>query len=235
MPALLDVQTLTARYGEIQALDGVSLQVHPGEVVALLGANGAGKSTLIKAVMGIVAAASGAIQFSGRPLAGVSVSERARGGLGYSPEGRRVFPGMSVRDNLLVASRAGASASASQLNEIFQLFPALLEKQHALGWQLSGGQQQMLAIGRALMANPRLLLLDEPSLGLSPILTGEVMSKIRAIRDRGTAVLLAEQNVAKALEIADRGYVMQLGRIVEEGSAAKLEESPLILQAVLGG
>lgn len=235
MRALLEIDGLTARYGEIQALAGVSLHVRRGEVVALLGANGAGKSTLIKTVMGIVAAAGGTIQFRGQSLAGVSVSERARWGLGYSPEGRRVFPGMSVRDNLLVASRAGARATASQLSEVFQLFPALLEKQHALGWQLSGGQQQMLAIGRALMASPRLLLLDEPSLGLSPILTGEVMAKIRAIRDRGTAVLLAEQNVAKALEIADRGYVMQLGRIVEEGAAARLEESPLILQAVLGG
>ncbi len=232
---LLEVESLRARYGEIVALDGVSLQVGAGEVVALLGANGAGKSTLIKSIMGIVTATEGAIRFRGQALAGVSPSARARGGLGYSPEGRRVFPGMSVRDNLLVASRASARVTAAQLNEIHQLFPALLQKEHAMGWQLSGGQQQMLAIGRALMSNPRLLLLDEPSLGLSPVLTSEVMTRIRAIRDRGTAVLLAEQNVAKALEVADRGYVMQLGRIVEHGTAAQLEQSPLVLQAVLGG
>ena len=228
MNPLLKIDRLTARYGQITALENVSLEVHAGEAVALLGANGAGKSTLLKTVMGFVAPAAGAVELDGRALAGVSVAGRSRLGLGYSPEGRRVFPGMTVRENLEVASR-GAS-----IEELFDIFPALKEKEHALGWQLSGGQQQMLAIGRALMTRPRLLLLDEPSLGLSPILTREVLERVRTIVARGTAVLLAEQNVAKALDVAQRAYVLQVGRIVEAGSTKELRDNPHIKEAFLG-
>ena len=234
MTALLQVTSLTARYGEITALEGATIEVRAGEAVALVGANGAGKTTLMKSVMGFVAPAAGAIDYDGRPLAGVAVSARARLGLGYSPEGRRVFPGMTVRENLEVASRAGRAATRARLDEVYAMFPALVQKAAALGWQLSGGQQQMLAIGRALMTAPRLLLLDEPSLGLSPILTAEVLGRVRAIVARGTAVLLAEQNVAMALAVADRAYVLQVGRVVDSGPAAELRQNPRIRDAFLG-
>jgi branched-chain amino acid transport system ATP-binding protein len=232
--ALLRVNRLTARYGEITALAGADLEVRAGEAVALVGANGAGKTTLMKSVMGFVVPAAGGIEYDGRSLARVAVSARARLGIGYSPEGRRVFPGMTVRENLQVASRGGAAATRTRLDEVYGMFPALAEKSGALGWQLSGGQQQMLAIGRALMTAPRLLLLDEPSLGLSPILTADVLGRVRAIVARGTAVLLAEQNVAKALEVADRAYVLQVGRVVESGPAAELRQNPRIREAFLG-
>jgi branched-chain amino acid transport system ATP-binding protein len=234
MSVLLRVHRLTARYGEITALADADLEVRAGEAIALVGANGAGKTTLMKSVMGFVAPAAGGIDYDGRPLAGVRVSARARRGIGYSPEGRRVFPGMTVRENLEVASRDGAAATRARLDEVYGMFPALAEKSGALGWQLSGGQQQMLAIGRALMTAPRLLLLDEPSLGLSPILTADVLGRVRAIVARGTAVLLAEQNVAKALEVADRAYVLQVGRVVESGPAAELRQNPRIREAFLG-
>ena len=234
MSALLQVSGLTARYGEITALADADLEVRAGEAVALVGANGAGKTTLMKSVMGFVAPAGGGIEYDGRPLAGIPVSARARLGLGYSPEGRRVFPGMTVRENLEVASRAGRAATRARLDEVYAMFPALAEKAGAPGWQLSGGQQQMLAIGRALMTAPRLLLLDEPSLGLSPLLTAEVLGRVRGIVARGTAVLLAEQNVAKALEVADRAYVLQVGRVVESGPAAELRQNPRIREAFLG-
>jgi branched-chain amino acid transport system ATP-binding protein len=231
---LLQVTGLTARYGQITALEAATIEVRAGEAVALVGANGAGKTTLMKSVMGFVAPAAGAIDYDGRALAGVAVSARARLGLGYSPEGRRVFPGMTVRENLEVASRAGRTATRGRLDEVYAMFPALAQKAAALGWQLSGGQQQMLAIGRALMTAPRLLLLDEPSLGLSPILTTEVLGRVRAIVARGTAVLLAEQNVAMALAVADRAYVLQVGRVVESGPAAELRQNPRIRDAFLG-
>ena len=234
MRVLLQVTDLTARYGQITALEAATIEVRAGEAVALVGANGAGKTTLMKSVMGFVAPAAGAVAYDGRPLAGVAVWERARLGLGYSPEGRRVFPGMTVRENLEVASRADRAMTRARVDEVYAMFPALAEKASALGWQLSGGQQQMLAIGRALMTAPRLLLLDEPSLGLSPILTTEVLGRVRAIVARGTAVLLAEQNVAMALAVADRAYVLQVGRVVESGPAAELRQNPRIREAFLG-
>ena len=235
MTALLAIRRLTARYGQITALEDVSLEVHAGEAVALLGANGAGKSTLLKSIMGFVMPAAGAIEFDGRALAGVSIASRSRLGLGYSPEGRRVFAGMSVRENLEVASRAARAATAASVEEVFGIFPVLKEKQRTLGWQLSGGQQQMLAIGRALMTRPRLFLLDEPSLGLSPLLTLEVLERVRAIVAHGTAVLLAEQNVAKALAVASRAYVLQVGRVIEAGASDVLRDNPRIREAFLGG
>jgi branched-chain amino acid transport system ATP-binding protein len=229
---LLELARVGARYGQITALRDVDLTVRAGEAVALVGANGAGKSTLMKVVMGMVAT-EGAVRFDGADLARVSTGERARRGLGYSPEGRRVFPGMTVRENLEVAVRRPAEL-ARRLAEVYAMFPALEAKERALGWQLSGGQQQMLAIGRALMTGPKLLLLDEPSLGLSPILTVEVLDRVRTIVAGGTAVLLAEQNVAKALEICDRAYVLQVGRVVEHGPAARMRDDPRIRKAFLG-
>jgi branched-chain amino acid transport system ATP-binding protein len=231
---LLEVSGLAARYGQIEALHGVSLVVGEGEAVALVGANGAGKSTLMKVLMGLLSPAAGEVRFDGRALAGVAAYARSRLGLGYAPEGRRVFAGMTVLENLEVASRAGGGQRRALVEEVFSMFPALQARQAALGWQLSGGQQQMLAIGRALMSRPRLLLLDEPSLGLSPLLTTEVLDRVRAIVARGTAVLLAEQNVAKALEVADRAYVLQVGRVVREGAAASLRHDPSIREAFLG-
>jgi branched-chain amino acid transport system ATP-binding protein len=234
MRPLLEIRSLTARYGQIVALEDVSLEVYAGEAVALLGANGAGKSTLLKSIMGFVPPAAGALHLDGRALAGLSVAARARLGLGYSPEGRRVFPGMTVRENLEVAGRGDPRATQRRMEAVYALFPVLSGKADALGWQLSGGQQQMLAVGRALMSAPRLLLLDEPSLGLSPLLTAEVLARVRSVVGSGTAVLLAEQNVAKALEIADRAYVLQVGRVVESGAAAELRHNPRIREAFLG-
>lgn len=235
MSALLDIAGLSARYGERVVLHDIAINVQAGEIVAVLGANGAGKTTLLNAIMGIGATVTGTLRLGSADLNGVSTADRARAGLGFAPEGRRVFPGMTVRENLLVASRADDATTAKRLHEVHELFPDLAGKGAALGWQLSGGQQQMLAIGRAMMTGPRLLLLDEPSLGLSPMLSGEVMGKIVALRKLGVAVLLAEQNVVRALAIADRGYVLELGRVVTEGSPATLRADQRVKQAFLGG
>ena len=232
---LLRLSGLRVAYGSIPALRGVDLVVGAGEAVALLGANGAGKSTLIRAVMGFLRPAGGEIVFAGESLAGLPIERRARLGLGLCPEGRRVFPGMTVDENLEVASAEGAAARRRRIDATYAVFPQLAEKRRALGWTLSGGQQQMLAIGRALMGAPRLLLLDEPSLGLSPRLTSEVLTRVRDIVRAGTAVLLAEQNVAKALAVSDRAYLLQVGVVVGEGPAATLATSDAVRRAFLGG
>jgi branched-chain amino acid transport system ATP-binding protein len=233
--ALLRVSRLTVAYGPIHALRGVSVAVGVGEVVALVGANGAGKSTLIRAVMGFVRPAQGEIALDDARLEALPMERRARLGLALCPEGRRVFPGMTVEENLEVASWESRVARRRRLEGVYATFPLLAEKRHALAWQLSGGQQQMLAIGRALMGAPRLLLLDEPSLGLSPRLVGEVLGRVRDIVAAGTAVLLAEQNAAKALAVADRAYLLQLGTVVGEGPAATLAASDAVRRAFLGG
>lgn len=235
MTALLEIDGITVRYGEIGALQGVTLEVGAGEAVALLGANGAGKSTLLKAIMGQVPLAAGEIRLDGRSLRRVAAHRRAPLGLGYCPEGRQVFPGMTVRDNLAVASRFPRRRRDGTIEHMFELFPALRDKQRDLAWQLSGGQQQMLAIGRALMTEPRLLLLDEPSLGLSPRLTQEVLDRVHDIAAAGTAVILAEQNVAKALAITARAHVLQVGALVQTGRSDELRQSPSIREAFLGG
>jgi len=232
---LLRLSGLRVAYGSIPALRGVDLVVGAGEAVALLGANGAGKSTLIRAVMGFLRPAAGEIVFAGQALAGLPIERRVRLGLGLCPEGRRVFPGMTVDENLEVASAEGAAARRRRIDATYAVFPQLADKRRALGWTLSGGQQQMLAIGRALMGAPRLLLLDEPSLGLSPRLTSEVLTRVRDIVRAGTAVLLAEQNVAKALAVADRAYLLQVGVVVGEGPAATLATSDAVRRAFLGG
>jgi branched-chain amino acid transport system ATP-binding protein len=229
------MRRIDKRFTGVHALRQVDFDLEEGEIHALVGENGAGKSTLMKVLMGFVAPAGGEIRFDGRSLRDAAAFTRARLGIGYAPEGRRVFPGMTVRENLEVGSREGGAARRRLIQEVFAMFPALEARQGALGWQLSGGQQQMLAIGRALMTRPRLLLLDEPSLGLSPVLMTEVLDRVRAIVARGTAVLLAEQNVSKALEVADRAYVLQVGSVVREGDAAELRRDPSIREAFLGG
>ena len=231
---LLDIQNLAASYGQIQALRGVSLTVDAGEAVALVGANGAGKSTLMKCIMGMLAGTSGDVRFEGQSISKLPVSSRADIGIGYSPEGRRVFPGLTVHENLLVTSR-DKDGGRARAEEVYVFFPALKEKTSAMGWALSGGQQQMLAIGRALMLRPRLLLLDEPSLGLSPILMTEVLNRVKDITASGTAVLLAEQNVHKALSVSHRAYVIQLGQMVRSSASSDLLAAGDLSSAFLGG
>jgi branched-chain amino acid transport system ATP-binding protein len=232
---LVELVGLTVAYGPVVALREISLAVASGEAVALLGANGAGKTTLLRALIGLVPARAGDIRLDGCSIAALPPERRARLGLGYSPEGRRVFAGMSVRDNLDVACRAGGAERARRRREIEAIFPQLAEHRERRAWQLSGGQQQMLAIGRALMTAPRLLLLDEPSLGLSPRLTAELFGRLRTIRDAGTAILLAEQNVAQALTLCERAYVLQTGRVVAAEPSAILAQSTDIRRAFLGG
>ena len=233
--SLLKVDSIEVGYGTVTALDGVGLSVDKGEAVAVVGANGAGKSTLLNTIIGFLDPSRGHIHFRGTRINGMPPERRSHLGLGYCPEGRHVFPGMTSRENLEVASWAPPRERNRLIDEIYEIFPQLAEKENAPGWQLSGGQQQMLAIGRALMGRPRLLLLDEPSLGLSPILVSEVLRQVRRIVEQGTAVLLAEQNVAKALQICDRAYVLQLGRVMQSGSTAGLRDSADVKKAFLGG
>ena len=235
MSDLLAIDNLSVWYGPVLALQDATLSVRSGEAVALVGANGAGKSTLFKTIVGLLRPKSGGLRFLDRNVTDMRTERRIRLGLGYSPEGRRVFPGLSVRENLEVAVFAGKAERARRVDRAFSLFPQLAARQEALGWQLSGGQQQMLAIGRALMGRPRLLLLDEPSLGLSPKLADEVLSGIRGIVNEGTSILLAEQNVSKALACCDRAYVLKVGKIVLEGTATTLRDTDEIKRAFLGG
>jgi branched-chain amino acid transport system ATP-binding protein len=234
MSALLNIDGLSVAYGQVSALRDVSISINAGEAVALVGANGAGKSTLFKSIVGFLRPRSGRIQFLGRDMTGVSPERRARLGLGYAPEGRRVFPGMTVRENLEVAVFASKGEREQRLQRAFALFPQLAERHAQLAWQLSGGQQQMLAIGRALMGRPRLLLLDEPSLGLSPKLADEVLAAVRVIIQDGTAVLLAEQNVRKALTYCEHAYVLEIGKVVLSGATSALRDTEEIRRAYLG-
>lgn len=231
--AMLAVDQLVVRYGQVMALDRVSLEVGEGEIVALVGANGAGKSTMIRAIVGQIEPEAGTVRFLGHPLNGLAPWQRARRGIGLSPEGRRIFPGLTVRENLEVAAEHGAEIGR-RIAEIFALFPALSEREAALGWQLSGGQQQMLAIGRALISNPRLLLLDEPSLGLAPHAVRDLYSTIRTAAAAGRGVLIADQNAAAACEIADRAYVLQTGQIVAHGKPIEIQGNPAMATAFLG-
>jgi branched-chain amino acid transport system ATP-binding protein len=231
--ALLAIDRLAVSARGAAALDDVSLAVGAGEVVALLGANGAGKSTLLKAIMGLIPS-RGAVRLGGSEINRLSPARRARRGLGYVPEGRRLFPGMSVRDTLLVGARTGARRAAERLAGVLETFPDLRPRLSTPAWQLSGGQQQMLAIGRAIMGSPRLLLLDEPSLGLAPMLVDELLTRTRALAAEGVGVLLAEQSVARALGVASRVYALAQGRIVAQGTAAELRRSPALERAFLG-
>lgn len=232
---MLDVNAVTAGYGETEILRGVSLIAKAGEIVALLGANGVGKTTLNMAISGLLRVRSGEIHFHGEPIANRSPAEIVERGLVHVPEGRKIFPNLSVRENLELGSYRRATARrANNLERIFALFPRLLERSAQLAGTLSGGEQQMLAIGRGLMAEPQLLILDEPSLGLSPLLVEELFALIRRIADDRTAVMLVEQNAIQSLEIASRAYVMSNGMITMSGQAAVLRDDPELQKAYLG-
>ncbi len=234
---MLKVEQIGVAYGAIDALHGISLEVGQGEVVALLGANGAGKTTLLRTISGLIRPKSGGIRFEGEPLGNSSAETRVKRGIAHVPEGRRIFPGLTVRENLDVATtvwrRRGMSAAAD-LDNVYALFPRLKERASQLGWSLSGGEQQMLAIGRALMARPKMLLLDEPSLGLAPRLSEEVYRRIADINAKGVTVLLVEQNTVLALEVARRAYVIENGHIVLDGPARDLANHPRVREAYLG-
>ena len=231
---MLEVKGLEARYGRIQVLHGIDLQVRAGEVVALVGANGAGKTTLLKALSG-VQPSRGAIYFETTSIEKSTAEHRVSLGIVQCPEGRQVFAPLSVEDNLrLGAYRRGRAQASRSLERVYALFPALAERRGQLAGTLSGGQQQMLAIGRALMASPRLLLLDEPSMGLAPRLVAEIFACIAGLRAAETALLLVEQNAAAALAVADRGYVLETGRIALSGSGAELLADTGVRQAYLG-
>lgn len=238
MTAILEIHDLVLGYGAAAAVRGISMRIEQGEVVTLIGANGAGKSTTLKGIVGLVKPTKGSILFEGNNVVGKSTDWLARNGLNLVPEGRRVFPGLTVAENLDVASVAsnlrGADLKAA-ITEIYSIFPRLEERKDSLSWTMSGGEQQMLAMGRAIIAKPRLLLLDEPSLGLSPKLATEVVRLIsRYSRENGLSVLLVEQNARLALGSSDRGYVLETGRIVAEGVAGELINNPDVRKAYLG-
>ena len=234
---LLQISDMRVRYGSVEVLHGVSLKVDEGEIVTILGANGAGKSTTLMSISGLVRPCAGRILFDGEDLLRLPSHEVVRRGIAQSPEGRRVFGAMSVLENLRLGAFCvrDAERSGRTLEWIFHLFPRLLERKDQLAGTLSGGEQQMLAIGRALMAEPRLLLLDEPSLGLAPLLVRSIFETVRAINARGVTVLLVEQNARAALRLAMRGYVLEVGRVVREDAAGTLLSDPAVREAYLGG
>lgn len=232
---MLEVSGLDGGYGDVQVLFGAALSVHQGEVVALLGSNGAGKTTLIRTVVGLIRPRSGSVYFAGDRVDALTAHEVVDRGIACVPEGRQVFPQMSVEENLLLGSflRRTRKGRARNLERIFALFPLLLERRGQDAATLSGGEQQMLAIGRALMSEPRLLLLDEPSLGLAPVVVQMVFRTIAEIRKQGVTVLIVEQNVQRTLRLADRAYVLEQGRIVLTGSGAELMQDPQVRKAYL--
>ena len=236
--ALLEITDLSVRYGEIEALRGITLSVDEGKVVTLLGSNGAGKSTTLRAVSGLAAPASGEIVFDGHSIGGLGPEAIVRKGIAHVPEGRRVFPGLSVRENIMLGASNRREATAKirkEADDMFDLFPDIRPFADALGWTLSGGQQQMVAVARGLMAKPRLLLLDEPSLGLAPVIVQAVFRIIEEIRKRRATVLLVEQNARMALKVADYGHVLETGRLVLGGEPDQLWGNEAIAAAYLGG
>ena len=236
--ALLEIADLSVNYGEIEALRGVSLTINEGAVVALLGSNGAGKSTTLRAISGLIAPRAGRILFDGKPIAGLGPRAIVKLGVAHVPEGRRVFPGLSVRENIMLGASNGAASAAAirrEADAMFDLFPDIRPFADKLGWTLSGGQQQMVAVARGLMAKPRLLLLDEPSLGLAPVIVQAVFQIIGEIHQRGATVLLVEQNAHMALKVADWGYVLETGRLALGGDPATLWSDERIRDAYLGG
>jgi len=234
---LLEIRNLVVRYGEIEALHGATVAVDEGQVVTLLGANGAGKSTTLRAISGLARPASGDILFDGKSIAALGPEAIARLGISHVPEGRRVFPGLTVKENIMLGAsnrRASKSEISREADAMFDLFPDIRSFSSALGWTLSGGQLQMVAVARGLMAKPRLLLLDEPSLGLAPVIVQAVFKIISEIR-RNTTVLLVEQNARMGLSVADFGYVLETGRIVLGGKPDELWGNEAIRAAYLGG
>jgi branched-chain amino acid transport system ATP-binding protein len=233
--SLLEVSSLEVRYGGIQAVKGVDIEVDRAELVCLIGANGAGKSSTLRAVSGLVAAASGSVRYDGKDIGRSRAFERARAGLALVPEGRGVFAQLTVDENLSMGAYSRSSAESAPVRDrVFGLFPRLKERRAQIAGTLSGGEQQMLAIGRALMSGPRLLLLDEPSMGLAPLAVRRIFEVIRQINAEGVAVLLVEQNARAALALASRAYVMESGRIVLSGAAAALLDDPKVKAAYLG-
>ena len=232
---LLNIVEIDAHYGEFQALSGVNLNVEEGKLTALVGSNGAGKSTLLKCICGLLSPSTGQILFRGAPIEKVSPREIVRKGIALCPEGRRVFPGLTVLENLRMgAYTTPGQVWRSRLSEVLTLFPRLQERRHQEASSLSGGEQQMLAIARALMAKPRLILFDEPSLGLAPIIIDTVIAVIKQILEQGVAVLLVEQNVSVALSLAQYAYVLEGGCIVKEGTGSALSKDPTVQAAYLG-
>ena len=238
---MLVVEELYAGYGASEVLTGVSLKVGQGKVVALIGANGAGKTTTMRAVSGALKPGRGRILLDGKPVQGYDASKIARMGLAHAPEGRKVFAPLSTEDNLLLGAYSRLplffgfhSKAAHDLERVYDLFPILKERRNQLAGTLSGGEQQMLAIGRALMANPKVMLLDEPSMGLAPVIVQEVFNTIRRLKDSGITLLLVEQFAQSALEVADYAYVMERGRIAAQGSPDELQKDERVLEAYLG-
>ena len=238
MTSLLELDEVRVHYGKVEALKGVSCTVAEGEVVTLIGANGAGKTTTLKTISGVVPMSSGRVVFDGRDISGVPAHQRVELGICQAPEGRGIFPGMTVTENLEMgayARRGGRKAYNADLERVFELFPRLRERERQAGGTLSGGEQQMLAIGRALMAGPKVLLLDEPSMGLAPRLVTQIFEIIREINAQGTTILVVEQNAAQALQRAHRAYMLETGRVVKTDSAQKLLADPSVREAYLGG
>jgi branched-chain amino acid transport system ATP-binding protein len=233
---LLRLDAVDTYYGQIHILQGLTLEVHPGELICLLGGNASGKSTTMKAIMGVVVPMRGEVTFEGQSLKGVSIAERVRRGIAPVLEARRLFPRMTVYENLEMGAytRPKGPEFGEDLQRVFSLFPRVEERLNQLAGTLSGGEQQMVAIGRALMARPKLLCMDEPSMGLSPVFVEQVFDIIQAINKQGTTIFMVEQNANMALAIADRAYVLQTGRVVLSGPAAELRENELIRRAYLG-
>ncbi|MEK4094307.1 ABC transporter ATP-binding protein [Viridibacillus sp. FSL H8-0110] len=234
---MLKVNDINVYYGNIQALKGVSLEVNEGEIVTLIGANGAGKSTLLKTLSGLLKPKQGTIEYLGSSIAGKQAQSIVKSGISHVPEGRRVFANMTVEENLELGAylRKDKGGIAKDLQRVFELFPRLLERRKQQSGTLSGGEQQMLAMGRAIMAKPKLLLLDEPSMGLAPLMVKTIFSIVKEINKEGTTILLVEQNAHMALSVADRAYVIETGRVVLSGTAKELKETEQVKAAYLGG
>nr|WP_295585440.1 ABC transporter ATP-binding protein [uncultured Oscillibacter sp.] len=236
METILKVDDINVYYGSIHAVKGISFEVNQGEIVTLIGANGAGKSTTLNTIAGLLHNRSGSVTFMGEPLNKVPSHKIVSRGLALVPEGRRVFLQMSVQENLEMGAYTQSGANIAQdMEKVYNTFPRLLERRRQIAGTLSGGEQQMLAMGRALMSRPKLLMLDEPSMGLAPILVEQIFDIIRKLHQSGTTILLVEQNAQAALSVADRGYVLETGRIVTSGTGKELLESPAIKKAYLGG
>ncbi|MEV4163006.1 ABC transporter ATP-binding protein [Nonomuraea dietziae] len=232
---LLEVKDIHVHYGKIEAIKGISVEVNEGEIVTLIGANGAGKTTTLKTISGLRPLTSGSVIFDGQDISKMPGHKRVEAGLGQAPEGRGIFPGMTVHDNLLMGAYARSGDVSAELTQAYELFPRLAERREQFAGTMSGGEQQMLAIGRALMAKPKVLLLDEPSMGLAPLLVKQIFEIIEEINRRGTTVLLVEQNAQQALQLAHRAYVLETGSIVKSADASALLDDPAVRAAYLGG
>ncbi len=235
---MLEIEHIDVQYGPVAALRGVSFHVNEGEIVTLVGANGAGKSTCLRTISGLLRPNVGSITYCGRGIVDVNPEDIVRLGIAHSPEGRRVFPGLTVRENLELGAtpwRRRGESVANDIERVYQLFPRLKDRRNQAAWSMSGGEQQMLAVGRALMGRPKLLLLDEPSLGLAPIVIEQLFERIVEINQLGVTILLVEQNAGIALSVAKRGYVLENGQVVLEGTTDELRHHPRVREAYLGG